>query len=460
MISWSRILYPLGLAVVEATPAALLLTMVGGGGWVLLIGVVLAGALADWIVLRRISPRWQGPALVTAGALLALWAVKVQVGDGYSPLAGWGQALGTLFSAHDPNTGIAYLTFLAALYVFWRGTRLTTHDSVSLHWLFRRTAVGIMAIIGVGFLGASPDPEIGARAVVQIMGFFAVGLITIALATASEEHEVQLRRLGWRGMLTLGGAVVLVLVAGLVFASLFGNEAAQVIRSIWSGIVLIVVLLFAPLFFLIFAIIERLLIFIHLERLLQRPALFDQQQQQPPLATDTPGIFPPWVDTALRLFFALLPILLIVGLMLLARHRLRRKAGDDEERESLWSWGNMLNDLRDLFGGLRNPFGHAAGLRDVLASLRGGDPVSRIRRSYIRLLLAGEAHEQPRAAPQTPREYAATAGAIVPGIGHSVGTLTEAYERARYFPAGATDTDAEAAERAWNEIEAAEQRTK
>src|SRR5689334_8388356 len=105
MISWSRTLYPLGLAVVEATPAALLLTMVGGGGWGLLVGVVLAGALADWIILRWIRPRWQGFARVVAGALLALWAAKVQIGDGYSPLAGWGQALGTLFSAHDPNTG-------------------------------------------------------------------------------------------------------------------------------------------------------------------------------------------------------------------------------------------------------------------------------------------------------------------------------------------------------------------
>src|SRR5262249_31082797 len=101
-----------------------------------------------------------------------------------------------------------------------------------------------------------------------------------------------------------------------------------------------------------------------------------------------------------------------------------------------------------------------AGLRDALAYLRGGDPVSRIRRSYIRLLLAGEAHEQPRAAPQTPREYAATAGALVPGISGSVGTLTEGYERARYFPTGASDADAEAAERAWSEIESAEQRAK
>ena len=59
------------------------------------------------------------------------------------------------------------------------GTRLTTHDSVTLHWLFRRAAVGIMLIIGVGVLGGSPSPAIGARAVVEIMTFFAVGLITI-----------------------------------------------------------------------------------------------------------------------------------------------------------------------------------------------------------------------------------------------------------------------------------------
>ena len=55
MISWQRTIYYLGLALVEATPAALLLTLAGADAWGALIGVVLLGALADWVMLRRIN---------------------------------------------------------------------------------------------------------------------------------------------------------------------------------------------------------------------------------------------------------------------------------------------------------------------------------------------------------------------------------------------------------------------
>jgi len=92
--------------------------------------------------------------------------------------------------------------------------------------------------------------------------------------------------------------------------------------------------------------------------------------------------------------------------------------------------------------------------------LRGGDPASRVRRSYIRLLLLGEAHERPRAAPQTPHEYAPAAGALFPAVAQPVDVLTEAYERARYNPNGITAADADAAERAWAAIEQAERRSK
>ena len=124
-----------------------------------------------------------------------------------------------------------------------------------------------------------------------------------------------------------------------------------------------------------------------------------QLAQQPPLKIDVAppagevlGIFPPWLQTAIRIFFALLPILLILGLLLLARSRARLRAGADEERESLWSWAGLAEDLRGLLAGLRGPQ-RAGGLRAALAALRGGDPASRVRRSYIRLLLLGEAHE-------------------------------------------------------------------
>ena len=147
--------------------------------------------------------------------------------------------------------------------------------------------------------------------------------------------------------------------------------------------------------------------------------------------------------------------MIIVGLFLLARRRSRRTGGADEERESLWEWGNLASDLRGLLAQL-NPARRAEGLRDALARLRGSDPASRIRRSYIRLLLLGQERGQSRAAPETPREYASAAGALLPGANQPIDTLTESYERARYHPASATAADAATAERAWTAIEQAD----
>ncbi len=76
------------------------------------------------------------------------------------------------------------------------------------------------------------------------------------------------------------------------------------------------------------------------------------------------------------------------------------------------------------------------------------------RRSYIRLLLAGEITAAP--APRTARRRRSTraeAGAAFPAATGPIAGLTAAYERARYHPDAATSADADAAERAWGEIE-------
>src|SRR5690349_17490073 len=132
MLSWQRIAYYLGLALVEATPAALLLTIAGADAWGALVGVALLGAMADWIVLRRLPPNRQTLALAAGGLLCALWVVKSQVVGGYGLLGDWGQALGAIFSTTHRRSGIAYLSLLLSLYCFWRGTRLTMHDRVSV----------------------------------------------------------------------------------------------------------------------------------------------------------------------------------------------------------------------------------------------------------------------------------------------------------------------------------------
>jgi hypothetical protein len=460
MLTWQRIIYYPGLALVEATPVALLLTIAGGDVWGVLIGVVLLGALADWIVLRRLLPERQTLALAVGGLLCALWVVKVQVVGDYGLLGDWGQTIGAMFSTSHPRSGIAYVSLLASLYCFWRGTRLTMQDRVTVQRVFRMIAFSLLLIVGFGLFGTRLTGPTAIAASTQVLAFFAIGLVTIALASGIDEQDMGLHRLGWRGVLIVSGAIAGVLGLGVLLGALFGRDIALIVRTLWQTVILIIALILSPLVWLISTLLESLFNAIHLDQWLQ------QLVQMPPIRIDVAppagevlGIFPPWLQTVLRIFFALLPILLILGLLVLARNRARRRVSVDEERESLWSWAGLVDDLRGLLAGRRGAT-PAGGLRAALAALRGGDPASRVRRSYIRLLLLGEAHEKPRPAPHTPHEYAPAATTMLPAAVQPVETLTDAYERARYNPNRVTSADADAAERAWAAIEQADKRSK
>ena len=461
MISWQRMIYILSLAVVEATPAALLLVVVATSGvWGLMIFAVLAGALADWLAAAWLPVKRQQPALLGIAFLLALWMIKGQVGGGYSLLSGWDMAFGALFSLRNPQSWSAYLLLLIVLYAFRRGTRLLDHDSLSIRKFFARGAFALLLILGISFIGmVRPDETRITVTTIMLLTFFAVGLLAIALATAAEEYDTQLTRLGWRGVLTLLGAIGLVLILGLIFASLFGKDAAQ-------SVVVIARALLANHFADLFADCAVAGILPRMGFPTDQPGEHAARAGTAPAGAAAPAAsggraarhLPAVAKGRVRSsLLALLPVLLIVGLYLLVRRRARRAPSRDEERESLWSWSGLASDVRDLFAGLRRP-GQDEGLRGALARLRGDDPVSRIRRSYIRLLLAGEAHEQPRTAPQTPREYAPAAGAMLPIRRPADRYADRRYERARYHPSATSDADADTAERAWNEIDAADRR--
>lgn len=457
MISWQRLIFILGLAVVEATPPALLLTIAGGDAWAPLVVVTLVAALADWLAQGWLPAERQRPALLAVGALLALWMVKGQVSGDYG-LGAWGQGLDALLSLDHPLNGRAYVTLLCSLYVAWRGSVLLAHDSVTLRELFGRASLAMLLLLGLASLVLSAETAL-LTATLQVLAFFAVGLIVLALGSASAEHDTQLRQVDWRGLLMLCGTIALVLALGMALLSLFGTQAAQIIGLFARAITLLLTIILAPLVFVLISALEWLF------RILQVPSLAEaiRELMQPPPDQQQPDYVPPqimpdWMRAMLQIFLAALPVLLLGALILIARRNARRRIGGDEERESLWSWSGLADDLRALLGRLRNPFGGAEGLRAALARLAGADPASRIRRSYIRLLLAGEAHERPRTPPQTPREYEPTADTMIPTAARPIATLTGAYERARYHPTTTTDADADAAERAWNEIDNADRR--
>src|SRR5690349_81587 len=148
-----RIFYTIGMMIVEGTPSAIILSIAGvAGTWVGLIVCVLLGYLADGIIQRRVAPERQRLALMGAATLVSLWATKSWAGGGYGPLDGWETVFSGLFWMGRSSSGQLYFFLLAALYCFWRGSRLSGHDSISLSQLFARGTAVLMGIVGVGAL--------------------------------------------------------------------------------------------------------------------------------------------------------------------------------------------------------------------------------------------------------------------------------------------------------------------
>lgn len=453
MFSWQRITYVLGLALLEASLAALALILLGRPLWLPLVGVVLAGAAGDDLAQRWLRAERQTPLLLALGLFVSGLLAKSQVSGGFSPFAGWGTLAGALV-AFDAQTWLVYVLWLVGLYAFWRGTRLLMHDSSSLHRLFGRTIVVLLLIIGFGGLSGSLAAAQVARATAYVFTFFGVGLLTIALTGATDEHGAQLRRMDWRGFATLAATISLIMVLGLLLASLFGDQAALVARAIWQVIAVVTILVVSPILIALAALITWLLSLLNADEMARMLQQMQQRQQQQALdqMQQSAGV-PGWLLVPVEVFCALVPVLLLIALFVLFRRQRARKEQLAEERESLWNLREALHDMRALFANFGNPFARAEGLRATLARLRGSDPVSRIRRSYVRLLLLGEAEGAPRAPAQTPREYEQPISATRAGVAAAVARLTRAYERARYHSSSATAAEADAAEQAWGEIE-------
>ena len=149
----------------------------------------------------------------------------------------------------------------------------------------------------------------------------------------------------------------------------------------------------------------------------------------------------------------LLPLVALIALIILYRRQQRKPITEDGEvHESLWSWQGVRADLLSLLNGLRPK--PQVSLRDVLSRLRSDDPVQRIRRRYVELLLVGEAAQRERKPQQTPLEHEAALATAVSGAKGDVHALTLAYDRARYAPDLVDAADAAAADQAWSTIQA------
>jgi hypothetical protein len=434
------------LALFEATLISLVLLALAPPvlAWPAIVVLVGMGWLADTLGLRA-PPSADRPILVI-GAVLAVWfGLALQMGG--DPIAG----LQLLLPA-QPGFGATYLLVLLVLLTYWRGVRLDTHQGAAVMTLFGRGIVLTGLALVVGALFGTGVPLTSPVLLIHIVGLSASGMLALALVQARPDGAEAGFRLTWRWTATLLVAVGGVVVLATVVAEMLGGDGAL---AVMRDLLQLALLPFALLGAIITYVIINLFgppIAAFLRLLLEN---FGFTPPAPP-ANDTATTDTEYVMTAVEQLalgatwlMALIPIvLLVLVIVLVARRRNRRMTGTDEERESLGVIENLGHDVRDLLASLRRRFDrHPEGLHAALARLHGNDPVLRVRRAYVRSLIALEQRRLPRRPAQTPAEYAVVAAESAVDQA-AVVRLTTAYEHARYDPDGVAIDDAVAAEAA------------
>lgn len=445
-----NILVYAGLALLEATPAAIVMTMLGvPGALPVFVLLALLAAVAELVIEQRMRLDWQRPLRVIIALLLGIAAASI--------LSGGLDALAQALLSFDEHSSLAYIGLLVALYVVWRGTNLTLLVDEDVRDVFGRNMLIVLGILLLGvLLGSFSAPALATFITIEVLLAFAVGLVLVALVRQHEAAPELQRIRGWHNVAPVIGATLLIIVLSLGVLGLLGANAAELLSQLILSAIMLLFTIIAPLLELILGgfiwLFERL----NVPRILgllqnlaaglaQRTEL--QQQQQQNLEQQFP-----WLASLMHALELGLPILgMLLLIWFLSQRRRWRPALVTEERESVFSWEAFGNDLLDLLGRLRKRQEQES-LETALARLQGDSPSIRIRRSYLKMLISAEQRNIARNSSSTPREYQPQVQAAFPGAGAELQTLTGGYERARYHAEAVTPEEAEGVEEAWSRM--------
>ncbi|GAB4127205.1 MAG: hypothetical protein Fur005_42390 [Roseiflexaceae bacterium] len=429
-----------GLGLLEITPPAILLTLWGGpGAWGMLLLVVLGVALTDHISQQWVPVAHQRAVVAFVAGFAALLVVAAAV-PGISPMV-------ALFGPDSPNQVLAYTALLAGLYTAWRGLELDHYAVHGLRELFARCMGLTLLAMLIGNLGTTSSSFQDA-ATLEILTGFGIGLATVALARGSEPGEQTDREAGWQSSVPAMVAIALIVLLAIIVVTLLGGDARRLLVLIGDGLAILLSLLLLPIVFVLAPILEWLLRAIGVPGMLSALQEFTRELQ-----LNAPDIIPaedqlsqsmPWLGPLLEWSLRMLPI---IGFMALIWWFVRRQAAAnqqrDEERTSVFRWADLADDLRGLLARRRTT---DTSLQAALNRLKGDDPDTRIRRSYLRMLIHAEKHGLSRPEHTTPREFLPPTQQHFPHASGELEWLTRAYEQARYHPGSSSSRAADQAE--------------
>ena len=328
--------------------------------------------------------------------------------------------------------------FLMIAYLWWRGIGISqkTLGTATVGFYFRW---GIVAYIWFHLAGLFWR---GSRDLSPlIFAFFFCGLLAVALARA---EDVTRRHTGirspfngnWLGILLGGTLLVLLLglgvasmlsVSGIGTALLWLRPVLSLLQAALSAVIIALAYLLQPLMWFLVQLGKR-----YLGEQFARDLGSEGQRLLELLPTDEQMVATPWYLHALKItvLLGVIAVVLLVIFWTVNRHRQRQALGRQEERESVWSAGDVTPDL---IGALR---GGLQKIKDGLAGL--GQPgvdqysLSSVRRIYASMVRLATSAGYPREKSVTPYEYLSGLCETFPGNEEVVQTITEAYIKVHY----------------------------
>jgi hypothetical protein len=349
-------------------------------------------------------------------------------------------------------------------YLWWRGLilgRAREYHSVYDNLIFGGVSYAFLVWVWWGTMGSGSLGNMAVSIGPLVAGFFFCGLAAMALGNLhSIERRIETdepQRLVYRRWLPVTlGVVGALLLAGILIATASSIDFASGIKSFF-GVIGQGLSKAAPVFEFIFkyllmpfewlaqGIIWVIFYFIKLFR--------GQQVEQPSPengAGELPEIekgLPPPESVLTMLKWLLFIVAVVVVTMLIMRsirgraaRRAARQSPDFEEtHESLWSWGQFLDGIKQFFANLwgrlwRRKLREAAGASFSQAGGRVEESAGtlHIRELFRRLLREASRAGITRQSHETPFEYAGRFNSDIPDASAQMNELTALYVDVRY----------------------------
>ncbi len=293
--------------------------------------------------------------------------------------------------------------------------------------------LGVALMIAAAFNPAAIGPLTAAAVQLLLAAWAALSLAGVAEASRSADggQPLQVNRYWVLAALTVVGAIF---GLGLLLTSLVTPATVRgwlsLLQPLANLLGLAAYYVFYVVSYLIFLVLTPLIDY--LRSLQGQPPLERTQSgspfDNPPSQVATAAPLPVWLELILR-GLAIVAILATIGFIVtwaLRRQAATDRAGVREDRDLIWSWDLVKNQLAGLLArrGPPAPFAELTGAND--------DPLLWVRRAYQRLLALALDRGRARLPRQTPQAFLPAAQALWPEEAGAVADLTAAYTAARY----------------------------